>query len=230
MEEDPKNLVQRTYDHIASWYLSWVEGQRSPREQYTAKVLDHVPAASSSSPLILELGCGPGVPVTRMLLDRGARVVGNDISAAQLGLARARCPEATFVEGDMSSAAALSFDAASLDGAVSFFALFHLPRAEQRAMLRRVQGWLRPGAAAAFNLATVDEAEIHGEFLGHGMFWSSYGVDESLAMVRDAGLDVVEASTREAGDDGQLREDDPDYGVKFLWVVARKAPLGEKSE
>jgi len=214
MYDIPKEIVEQAYDHIAEWYLHWVEGQRSPRERYTNKVLENAPP----SPCVLELGCGPGVPITRMLLDRGAQVVANDISTKQISMAKVRCPQAKFVSGDM---AALSFEPASFDGVISFFTIFHLPRAEQKGMLSKIYSWLKPGGMFVFNLATVDEEEIHGEFLGHGMFWSSYGVEDSKAMVRDVGLEVVEAEVLEAGD-GQLEESDPDYGVKFMWVAARK--------
>ena len=128
-----------------------------------------------------------------MLLDRGAQVVANDISTKQLDMAKSLCP-----------------------GAVSFFTMFHLPRAEQKTMLAKIHSWLRPGAMFAFNLATVDEEEIHGEFLGHGMFWSSYAVEESRAMVSAAGFEAVETEELEAGD-GKLEEGDADCGEKGLW-------------
>ena len=74
---DPaKEIVEQTYDEIADWYLGWIEGQRSPRERYASNVLENGPPA----PRIFELGCGPGVPVMRMLLDRGAEVVADDTS------------------------------------------------------------------------------------------------------------------------------------------------------
>ena len=215
MSDEPKIIVKDAYDNIAEWYLRWVSDQKSPRERYTEKVLSHAP----TSPRILELGCGSGVPITRLLLDRGADVVANDISSAQIRMAKARCPQAQLIAGDMTE---LTFEPASFDGCVSFFAIFHLPRAEQKGMLEKICTWLKPGGMLAFNLATVDEEEIHGEFLGHGMFWSSYDVEASKAMVSEAGLELVEADVLEAGD-GLLEEGDPDHGVKFLWIVARKA-------
>lgn len=215
MDQAPKEIVEQAYDQIANWYLQWVEGQRSPRERYTERVLKDL----SSNPRILELGCGSGVPITRLLLDHDAEVVANDISSKQIEMAKARCPNARLIAGDMT---ALSFEPASFDGAVSFYAIFHLPRSEQQAMLAKIHMWLRPGSLFAFNLATMDEEEIHGEFLGHGMFWSSFAVKDSKAMVEDVGFELVEAEELEAGD-GNLDESDPDYGVKFLWIIARKA-------
>ena len=92
-------------------------------------------------------------------------------------------------------------------------------------MLSNIHSWLKPGGMFVFNLATVDEEEIHGEFLGHGMFWSSYSVEDSKAMIGDVGFEIVELEILEAGD-GKLEESDPDYGVKFMWIAARKGSSG----
>lgn len=215
MAQNPKTINKEAYDSLADWYLQWVQGQASPRERFAERVLQ---SCASDSPHLLELGCGAGVPVTRMLLDRGARVVANDISAKQIEMARVRCPEAQLYEGDMME---LTFDACSFDGAMSFYALFHLPRAEQKTLLARVYDWLRPGALFVFNLAVEDDDEIYGEMMGRGMFWSSYDVRDSEAMVQDAGFGIIEAQILEAGE-GTLAEDDPDYGVSFFWIVAQK--------
>jgi ubiquinone/menaquinone biosynthesis C-methylase UbiE len=214
MSEDPKQIVEQAYDHVADWYLSWVSNEKSPREQYTDKLLSDAPP----SPHILELGCGPGVPITRRLLDRGAHVVANDISSCQLEMARERCPEATFLPGDM---AGLKFEANSFDGVICFYTIFHLPRAEQKDMLASILSWLKPGGMFVCNFATVDEEEIHGEMLGHGMFWSSFAAEDSKEMVKDVGFQLVGDEEVEAGD-GKLEEGDADYGVKFLWLAAKK--------
>ncbi|KAH6618141.1 methyltransferase type 11 [Chaetomium sp. MPI-SDFR-AT-0129] len=199
MLDDPKSIVSEAYNDIAPWYLEWVSKQpSSPRERYTNIMLKNLPTTAPQKPRILEVGCGPGIPTTRMLLDRGAHVVANDIAAKQLEMARVRCPEASFIEEDM---ALLDFRPGGFDGVI--------------------HAWLKPGGVFVFNLATVDMEEIHGEFLGRGMFWSSYGVNQSMAMVRGAGFEVLESETLEAGD-GELGESDPDYGVKFRWVAARK--------
>jgi hypothetical protein len=106
-------------------------------------------------------------------------------------------------------------------GVISFYTLFHLQRSKLRAMLTKIHGWLKPGGAFVFNLATIDEEEIHGEFLGYGMFWSSYGVDENRAMLTEIGFDVLQVEVLDAGD-GKLEEGDPDFDAEFMWVMAQK--------
>lgn len=214
MSDAPEGIVEYAYDHISEWYLQWVESQKSPREKYTKKLLEKL----QPSPSILELGCGPGIPILKLLLDQGAQAVANDISTKQIEMAKARCPEAKLVAGDMT---ALTFEPESFHGAISFYTLFHLPRSKLKAMLTKIHGWLKPGGVFVFNLATIDKEEIHGEFLGYGMFWSSYGVDGNQALLREIGFDLLQVEVLQAGD-GKLEEDDPDFNAEFMWVVARK--------
>ncbi|GKT44750.1 sterol 24-C-methyltransferase erg-4 [Colletotrichum spaethianum] len=223
MSDAPEGIVEYAYDHISEWYLQWVDNQKSPRERYAKKMLKEL----QPSPSILELGCGPGVPVLRLLLDDGAKVVANDISTKQIEIAKARFPGATLVAGDMT---ALTFEPESFDGAVSFYTLFHLPRSKLKTMLTKIHGWLKPGGVFVFNLTTIDEEEIHGEFLGYGMFWSSYDLDGNQALLRETGFDLLQVEVLQAGD-GKLGEDDPDYDAEFMWVVARKrdSPVGQNT-
>ncbi|KAI4634019.1 uncharacterized protein J4E87_001188 [Alternaria ethzedia] len=214
MSETPERIVEHAYDHIAQWYLEWVEGDRSPRERYTRKLLDSLPP----SPSVLELGCGPGVPVLSMLVDHGAQVTANDISAKQVKMAEPRCPRARFIAGNMTT---LTFEAESFHGVLSFYTLFHLPRSQLKDMLVKIYSWLKPGGFFAFNLASVDEEEIHGEMMGYGMFWSSYGVHENCEMLEQIGFELLEVEKVKAGD-GNLNEDEPDYNSEFVWVMARK--------
>lgn len=209
---DSKLIVQEAYDHLAPWYLTWISAsQPSPREGYTNKVLQHAFATTKApKPTILELGCGPGLPITQHLLQNNARVLANDLSQTQLTLAKTHCPTATFLPGDMTL---LTLPPASLDGAISFFTLFHLPRSEQETMLARIYSWLKPGAVLACNFATVDEEAIYGEMMGRGIFWSGYGVERNRGMVVGAGFEVLREEVLESEADG---------GVEFMWVLARK--------
>ena len=224
MSEAPENIVEHAYDHIAQWYLEWVESDMSPRQRYTKRFLDRLPAA----PSVLELGCGPGVTVLNMLVDRGAQVTANDISAKQIEMAKARCPNVKFVAGNM---ATLTFEAESFHGVLSFYTLFHLPRAQLEDLLAKIYTWIKPGGLFVFNLAGLDEEEIHGEMMGYGMFWSSYGMQKNCEILEDIGFELLEVETVKAGD-GKLEEHEPDYESEFVWVMARKpdANKGEISE
>ena len=84
--------VTRGYDAIGSRYREW--SSASPvRLAHVDKLLRRLPDGST----IVDLGCGPGEPATRMLARRH-RVVGVDLSRVQLksgstgGTVRGVCP------------------------------------------------------------------------------------------------------------------------------------------
>jgi ubiquinone/menaquinone biosynthesis C-methylase UbiE len=70
------------------------------------------------------------LPVTRALTEHRLRVIGVDFSAVQLARARRLVPAARLVQADMT---ALHLRPASLDAVVSFYALIHVPLADQQA-------------------------------------------------------------------------------------------------
>ncbi|KAJ7818339.1 S-adenosyl-L-methionine-dependent methyltransferase, partial [Mycena olivaceomarginata] len=139
--ENPKSHVEQGYDLVADKYLAW-SGPRptTTRMGYIADLVKKLPAGAD----ILELGCGAGVPATQVLIahEKGFNVTGNDISAAQIALARVHVPKATLIQGDM---LALDFAPASFDAVLGFYSIFHLPKEEQALMIEKIRGWLKPG-------------------------------------------------------------------------------------
>jgi SAM-dependent methyltransferase len=116
---------------------------------------------------VVDLGCGAGIPATRELAGHGLRVLGVDFSAVQIRRAHQLVPAARFVQADMT---AFSLRPASVDAVVSFYALIHVPLADQQALFPRVRAWIRPGGCF---LAIVGASSWTGteQYLGTGMFW-----------------------------------------------------------
>jgi SAM-dependent methyltransferase len=74
--------------------------------------------AADRAPRVLDLGCGGGI-ASAMLTEAGARVLGVDVSADQIELARARVPAAEFTVGTIDEVRAPDhFDAALAVGEV----------------------------------------------------------------------------------------------------------------
>lgn len=217
------HLVQQSYDKIAGAYASWAETRPSLRLAYTQKLLDLLPRDDGAR--VLDMGCGAGIPVTQCLCgsDKVAEVVGVDISEKMIELARDRCSalpsggKATFAQVDMTT---LSFEDGSIDGVTAFFSLFHLPGSEQPAMLRKIYKWLQPGGVLVCNFNTTNSSSTNvWDYFEAEMFWSGLGVEGSKDMLIEDGFEVLEAEVLEA--EGEV-EGDPDHGVSFLWVLARK--------
>ncbi|MCC7371457.1 MAG: class I SAM-dependent methyltransferase [Chloroflexi bacterium] len=212
---NPKQLVADGYDRIAETYAARVAGGvNEHRFRHLAVLEAELPVGAR----VLDLGCGAGVPVARRLAER-FDVTGVDISRRQIELARASVPNATFSHGDMT---ALTFPAASFDAVVAFFSLIHLPRDEHAAMFASIATWLRPGGLLVASTGSYsDPGTVEQDWLGAPMYWSFFASAVSLALIRAAGLEIVEAQDVTADEDGQP--------VTFLWVVARKPPSGVSS-
>lgn len=208
---EPKEIVARGYDRIAESYVEWAAGARvEERERYTALVLQSLPPGSR----VLDLGCGAGVPTTKLLAGRFV-VTGVDISERQIELARKNVPDAMFVRADMAS---LNFPPRSFDGVAAFYSITHVPREEHPGLLRRIAGWLRAGGVLVAALGSrPSEGDIEEDWLGAPMYFSHYGSETNRRLVEAAGLEVVNAVDETSDEDGAP--------ATFLWVVARK-PAG----
>jgi SAM-dependent methyltransferase len=181
-----RELVRRGYDAVSEAYRS-DDGQAGRAGEDVSRYAGWVAELAGLLPSgarVADLGCGNGIPATRELTDRGLQVIGADFSEVQLRRARHLVPAARLVQADL---ATLQFSPASLDAVVSFYALIHLPLADQRALFGRIRDWLRPGGLL---LATVGAQPWTGteDFLGAEMFWEHAGTGSYLAWLEEARL------------------------------------------
>jgi SAM-dependent methyltransferase len=203
------STVARSYDRLAAQYAQWADRVTPPLRQDYAEVLSaRLPAAAR----VLELGCGPGVPVARMLSRRFA-VVGVDLSWEMVRLARLNAPGAVFLQADMPTVA---LRPASFAGVVTFYSLIHVPRVHHARLLVRVGRWLRPGGVLVASLGWHDKAVVSDpDWLGGGpMHWSFFDAQTNLRLLGEAGLRVEEAKV--------VPQLEDEVQVSFLWVVAHK--------
>jgi cyclopropane fatty-acyl-phospholipid synthase-like methyltransferase len=170
----------REYDLIADWYPS--------DRGHTAGVAQALALAATLGPraLILDLGCGNGVPVTRALVDAGHRVVGLDSSANMLGRFRLNLPETRVVRAD---ARQFPFAADRFDAAFSWGMLFHLTRADQSAVLAGLSSVLARHAPFLFTAAEIENASDAG-ITGtmNGVTFPYYAVPSYSALLAEHGF------------------------------------------
>ena len=202
---DPIDVVRLGYDALGARYLEWSQ-DASARVRFVHQLLERLPKDSR----VLDLGCGPAAPATRLLSERFA-VVGVDLSHVQIALARKAAPTAAFVVADMTR---LGIPPGAFDAVVSLYAFGHLPSALHRDVLNEIAAWLKPGGLLLANAPLAEGDGVH-EWLGVPMFFGGIGADRTLAAIEDAGLciEAAEQITDEEGD-GQT--------ATFLWVRARK--------
>jgi SAM-dependent methyltransferase len=201
--------VARGYDALAGRYARWADRVSPPlRERYAADLTSRLPPGAR----VLDLGCGPGVPVAR-LLDRRHAVIGVDISWEMVLLARQNVPQGRFVQGDMGS---IAFRPGMFDAVVAFHSLIHVPRVQHPTLFDRMGRWLRPGGLLVASLGARDlPVGTDPNWLGSGpMSWSFFDAETNLRLLTEAGLAMEEAKVLGQSEDGEP--------VEFLWVVAHR--------
>ena len=199
-----------TYDRLAPRWDDWSAGV-SPdlREEWARKVL----AFASPGERVVELGCGTGVPVGR-LLSATYDYTGIDASAGMLARARSELPEANWIHADMH---AVDFSTGTVGAVVAFYSIPHTGREQHATLFRAIASWLRPGGVFGATLNSHDEPiGYDANWLGAGpRSWSGFDCATNTALLADAGLMVVESTIVE------LTEPDGTT-ISPLWLVAQR--------
>jgi len=206
---DPAKIVELGYNQMAGDYGSWtVEHERPDRSKYTQLIIDNLTEGAD----VLELGCGPGEPTTRTL-SQHFKVTANDISSGCLELAAKNAPTATLIQSDMTS---LEFEPDSFDAVVAFYSFHHVPRDRYQPLLNDIGRWLRPGGkfVSAMYPYDVDNLVTTEGWHGSNMYWSSFGEEKTLELIRNAGLNILDTAKESAVESGKE--------TTFLWVIAEK--------
>jgi SAM-dependent methyltransferase len=201
---DPSELVRHGYNRMAAAYLAARSGGR-PDPPVLLQFSDLLPSAS----LVLDAGCGAGVPVTQFLASRH-RVVGIDFSIAQARMASRLVPSARIACLDMTR---LAFPPGIFDGICSFYAILHIPRARHRDLLADFHRLLRGDGLALLCLGAQDTEGDHGPYFGTSMFWSHFGSRDYLEMLAATGFRVLSS---------QILPDPISTIASHLFVLARK--------
>lgn len=202
-----RRQVAAGYDHMADRYTQARSPVLPPLLEAFAEGLDDGAAA-------LDLGCGAGVPISAWLARRFA-VTGIDASARQIALARERVPLADFRQADMTVA---RFPTARFALIVAAYSIIHVPREEHSSLIHRIASWLAPGGGflASWALDAWEGEEQDWEGWGAAMWWSHFGAETSLTMLRDAGLTVNNGDIATVSNGPET----------WMWVLARTPAHG----
>ena len=196
-----RDLVRRGYDAISVAYRSDAGQPASSSGEDVGRYAGWVEELTTLLPsraVVVDLGCGAGLPATRELTERGLRVLGLDFSAVQLGRARRLVPAACLVQADMTE---VHLRDGGVDAVVSFYALIHVPLEDQRALFPRIRSWLRHGG---YLLAITGAERWTGTqtYLGAKMFWDLADTAAYLRWLAAARLEPVWHRYVPEGDSG----------------------------
>ena len=213
--EDVRRIVAVGYDQMGARFDRWADATLgSPRDAFVDRLFEEVLEGEA----VLEIGCGSGARSTEALASR-YQVTGIDLSARQIERARKRIPSATFLVGDVMS---IDLPPASFLAIVALYVMNHIPSGEHASVYRRVAAWLEPDGVFIANLPASGGGDgVEDPWLGVPMFFASLNATENLALIRAAGLEIVDSvfiSEIEVDPDDRSSADEGEWH----WVMARR--------
>ena len=174
----------REYDLIAEWYASERVDQTGVPEAIA--LASSIPSGS----LVLDVGCGNGIPITRALLNASHRVIGLDSSGAMLTYFKQNCPEALAVRGMVESCPLAE---GVFDAAVAWGVMFHLSPENAIRAIANLSRSLKRGAPFLFTSGDEDgfDAKV-GKMNGVTFRYFSYSVHNYRRILRDQNFTLVD--------------------------------------
>lgn len=152
---------------------------------------------------VLDLGCGPGMPVALHLVQHGLRVTGVDTSPTFITLCRQRMPEHEWIVAKMQALALPQ----RFDGILGWDSFFHLAPQHQRAMFAVFAAHAAPGAFLMFNTGP-EQGEVLGWYQSEPLYHASLDPEEYQQLLDQSGFALV-AHTVE----------DPTAGGRTVWLA-----------
>lgn len=178
------------YDNIAELYINGrgraVNGVGASTARAWAKTFN--PGSH-----ILDLGCGTGIPVTKILLEAGLKAYAIDASPKMVADFRQNFPNVPVACESVERS--LFFDR-TFDGIISVGLVFLLPEENQRALIPKMAAALNPGGRLCFtspvepitwNDAMTEQRSV------------SLGAEEYRKLMRASGLTIAEEFEDEGG-------------------------------
>ena len=178
------------YDSIAEIYINGrgraVNGIGSSTARAWAKTF-----GKDSS--ILDLGCGTGIPVTKILLEAGLKVHAVDASAKMVEDFRKNFPH---VPVACESVERSHFFNRKFDGIISVGLMFLLPEQTQRTLIPKMAAALNPGGKLLFT-SPLDKLEWKDAMTD--LLSISLGAEQYREIILESGLSIGEELHDEGG-------------------------------
>lgn len=196
--------LTQTYAQVAEGY-----NQRNA-DNLDAGTLQKFAAELPTGATVLDLGCGHGRD-SRWLVDHGFQVTMFDLSPEMLELAKAKVPEATAIQGDMTE---MQFEPSSFDGVWASASILHLTKSEAKKVIQDVYQILRAeGAFYCLLKKGEGEVEINDDKYGTPMtrFFAFYQEQEVQELLQNIGFAEI-----------QVWSSKSQSGQEWVEAIARK--------
>ena len=179
------------YEAISSIYIAGRGTRPRVGDAIGAAIVRAWAQAFPAGATVLDLGCGPGEPSTRILREAGLATCAVDASSAMVAAFRERFPD---VPIEQSTAEASAFFGRTFDGVLAWGLLFLLDPAAQALVIDKVARALNPGGRFLFTAPKEPHEWLDGMT---GRQSQSLGAPTYERLLREAGLAWVAAALDE---------------------------------
>jgi len=138
---------------------------------------------------VLDLGCGTGVPVAKMLSEAGFEVEGIDISPEMIKIAKRKAPLAKF---KLMNIEQIDLFPKSVDGIVACFSLLALRKSAIITTLKKLSKVLRNQGYFLFSMIEGDSDFAEISFLGTTVMFSAYQKDELQKILESCQFKILQ--------------------------------------
>lgn len=176
----PSDIGQQ-YDEIAAWW-----NDRQFASDYGIAQVKRALSFAARGGAALDVGCGSGGRLVKLMEDGGFDVTGVDASAEMISLARANHPDGAFIQVDISD-----WDTdARFDFILAWDCLFHLPLDRQKPVLSKLCRLLSEDGVL---IHTFGDAigEHTDTWRGQEFHYSSIGISQNIDVLRENGMSIL---------------------------------------
>lgn len=152
---------------------------------------------------VLDLGCGPGVPIANYIIEKGHRVTGIDSSETMIAICRSRFPHMQWLQQDMRETELER----RFEAIIAWDSFFHLSHDDQRSMFPVFARHAKPECRLLFT-SGPEYGEAFGEMSGHTVYHASLSADEYRLLLEAHGFQVIKHAIN-----------DPECGGHTIWLA-----------
>ena len=175
------SLLGKKYDKIASWWHDQHHASSYGVSQFE-KAIDY----AAKGGLALDVGCGAGGRLTRIMENNGFAITGLDVSQEMIALAKKNHPRHRFLHQDINT-----WDCdEKFDLIVAWDSLFHLPYELQTPVISKLCKSLAENGVLIYSFGD-DDGEHIDRWHDDEFYYSSIGINANLQLLMNSGLTIL---------------------------------------
>jgi ubiquinone/menaquinone biosynthesis C-methylase UbiE len=193
LQEKLQDEIKQTYDNVATEYGEYAKHALA-QKPLDRKILELFAERVGSSETVYDIGCGPGT-VTRYLKSLGMNIIGIDISAKMVEIARKQNPKIHFEQGDVFN---LKLKENTLGSIIAYYLIINFLRVDIPTVSKEMFRVLRQGGILLLTFHVGENTIPIEEYLGKKvtMKFVLFQPEEIKAILQRSGFQIDEIIVR----------------------------------